>query len=244
MPVYHTRKMAESYGYSVGILLLDYKGPFVPGDVGNATSYDFPVLYKTVPKASSARIFRGDPELEAAVIQAARELEAEGVKGISSDCGYFVNYQDVVAKAVSIPVYLSSLLQLPFISASLGRRRPIGVICANSNALGNHVLEMTGVEADREIVIKGMQDEPVFGTSVTGACQELDPDVIEAEVVNVARRMVGEKPEMGAILIECSMLPPYSRAVQEATGLPVFDFLTMIAHHQKAAHRTSYNGYY
>jgi len=240
MPVYKTQGKATAGGYSVGILLLDYKGPFVPGDVGNASGYDYPVLFRTVPKATSKRVFAGDPELEAAVIEAAKALEAEGVKGISSDCGYFVNYQEAVAKAVKVPVYLSSLLQLPFISASIGRNRPIGVICANSRSLGNRVLEMTGLGVEREVLIKGMQDEPVFGSSVTGDCLQLDPDVIEAEVVGVARRMVQERPEMGAILIECSMLPPYARAVQDATGLPVFDFLTMIDYHERAAHRRSY----
>ena len=240
MPVYRTNGNAVAGGKAVGILLLDYKGPFVPGDVGNASSYDYPVVFRTVPKATSKRVFAGDPELEAAVIEAAKALEAEGVKGISSDCGYFVNYQEAVAKAVKVPVYLSSLLQLPFISACIGRDRPIGVICANSRSLGNRVLEMTGLGAEREVLIQGMQDEPVFGSSVTGDCLQLDPDVIEAEVVGVARRMQRDRPNLGAILIECSMLPPYARAVQDATGLPVFDFLTMIDFHEKAAHRRSY----
>jgi len=242
MPVYTTQPSVEASGFAVGILLLDYKGPFVPGDVGNATSYDYPVLFRTVPKATSARVFSGDPELEAAVIEAAKALEAQGVKGISSDCGYFVNYQDAVAKAVKVPVYLSSLLQLPFISACIGRDRPIGVICANATALGNRLLEMTGLGADREVFIKGMRDEPVFGSSVTGDCMQLDPEVLESEVVGVAKRMVRERPELGAFLIECSMLPPYAKAIQDATGLPVFDFITMIDYHERAAHRPGYNG--
>ena len=240
MPVYRSENSAAASGHAVGILLLDYKGPFVPGDVGNATSYDYPVIFRTVPKATSARVFSGDPELEAAVIEAAKALEAEGVKGISSDCGYFVNYQDAVAKAVKVPVYLSSLLQLPFISACIGRERSIGVICANAAALGNRVLEMTGLGSNRDVFIKGMRDEPVFGSSVTGDCAQLDPEVLEAEVVGVAKQMVRERPEMGAILIECSMLPPYAKAVQDATGLPVFDFITMIDYHERAAHRASY----
>lgn len=240
MPVYKSEPSAVASGHAVGILLLDYKGPFIPGDVGNATSYDYPVIFRTVPKATSARVFSGDPELEAAVIEAAKALEAGGVKGISSDCGYFVNYQDAVAKAVKVPVYLSSLLQLPFISACIGRERPIGVICANAAALGNRVLEMTGLGSDRDVFIKGMRDEPVFGSSITGDCAQLDPEVLEAEVVGLAKRMVRERPEMGAILIECSMLPPYAKAVQDATGLPVFDFITMIDYHERAAHRASY----
>ncbi|HYC13635.1 MAG TPA: hypothetical protein VEC75_05270, partial [Stellaceae bacterium] len=107
MPVYTTEANRVAAGHAIGILLLDYKGPFVPGDVGNATSYDYPVLFRTVPKATSARVFAGDPELEAAVIEAAKALEAQGVRGISSDCGYFINFQEAVAKAVKVPVYLS-----------------------------------------------------------------------------------------------------------------------------------------
>jgi len=242
MPVYTTEANRVAAGHAIGILLLDYKGPFVPGDVGNATSYDYPVLFRTVPKATSARVFAGDPELEAAVIEAAKALEAQGVRGISSDCGYFINFQEAVAKAVKVPVYLSSLLQLPFVSATIGRKRPIGVICANATALGNRVLEMTGLDLEREVFIKGMRDEPIFGSSVTGDCLQLDPDAIEAEVVGVAKRMLAERPALGAFLIECSMLPPYSKAVQDATGLPVFDFITMIDYHEKAAHRRSYDG--
>ena len=60
MPVYKTRLGAEAYGYCVGILLLDFTSPFVPGDVGNATTYDYPVLYKTVEGASVSRVLRGD----------------------------------------------------------------------------------------------------------------------------------------------------------------------------------------
>jgi hypothetical protein len=56
MPVYKVRPKAEAYGYCVGILLLDVQVPFVPGDVGNATTFDYPVLYKTAPGASSRPI--------------------------------------------------------------------------------------------------------------------------------------------------------------------------------------------
>ena len=163
MPVYKTRPGTTAYGYCVGILLLDVRSPFVPGDVGNATTYDYPVLYRTVPGATGRRVSLGDPDLEEAVVEAARELEAEGVKGISSDCAFFINYQDLVAKAVNVPVFLSSLLQIPFISSFLGTKRSVGLITANSDMISNRVIELSGIDRDRSIVIKGMQDEEEFG---------------------------------------------------------------------------------
>ena len=121
MPIYHNRPRADAYGYCVGMLMLDVRQPFVPGDVGNATSYDYPVLFQTVPGAEPPRVMRGDPELNDAVVEAARELEAQGVKGIGSDCGFFVTFQDLVRESVDIPVFMSSLLELPLISSFLGK---------------------------------------------------------------------------------------------------------------------------
>ncbi|MFN0044388.1 MAG: aspartate/glutamate racemase family protein [Alphaproteobacteria bacterium] len=244
MPVYKVRPKAEAYGYSVGILLLEYRGPFVPGDVGNATTYDYPVLYKTVPGATTQRVFAADPELEPAVIKAAQELEAQGVKAISSDCGFFMNYQDLVARSVSIPVAMSSLLQIPFVSSFLGSKRPVGVITASARALGNRVLELAGVDNSMNVVVRGMEDEPHFKKAILDEDSDLDTDRITTETIAVAKRMVKDNPDMGAIILECSMLPPYSKAVQDATGLPVYDFINMIDYVQRGTHSRSYEGRY
>jgi hypothetical protein len=49
MPVYRIRRTAETYGQAVGILVLDSRTPYVPGDTCNASTYDYPVMFKTVP---------------------------------------------------------------------------------------------------------------------------------------------------------------------------------------------------
>ena len=40
------------------------------------------------------------------------------------------------------------------------------------------------------------------------------------------------------------MLPPYAHAMQQAIGLPIYDFVTMIDYLQAATHRERYVGYY
>ena len=244
MPVYRMQPRAEAYGYCVGILLLDLRQPFVPGDVGNATSYDYPVLYRTVPGACPARVSVGDPELNDAVVEAARELVAQGVKGISSDCGFFINFQDLVAEAVDVPVFLSSLLQLPLVSSFLGRDRTLGVLTANTNALGNRMLELSGISPEQEVVIRGMQDNPHWHAAFKDPAEVVDTDLIEREVVNEAIALRDASPRLGAIVLECSLMPPYAKAVHDATGLPVYDFMTLINLFQRATHQKPYQGYY
>jgi hypothetical protein len=243
MPKYRVRN-ADSYGHAVGILLLDYRGPFIPGDVGNATTYRFPVLYKMVKDLTLDRVLEGDPACEAAIVEAARELEAFGVRGISSDCGFLVQYQDAVRRAVRIPVFLSSLLQIPFLAQTFAPSRPVGCITATRRKLGNRVLELAGVNGEINVVVKGMEDQPHFREAVLEEGGELDSDRIEAETVACAEELKDQYPDMGAIVLECSILPPYAKAVQDATGLPVFDFVTMIDYFYQGTHRQTYQGFY
>jgi hypothetical protein len=244
MTVYRTRQSAESYGHAVGILLLDARLPFIPGDVANASSYRYPVLYKTVPGLSTAVCLAGAPAFSAAVVKAARELEAQGVRAISSDCGFMLQFQSAVRNAVTVPVCLSSLLQLPLVAQALDPSRPIGVITADSSNLTPEFLARAEIRIKNPLVIRGLQAEPEFKSAVLGEKGALDSDAITEETVAVAKQMVNEHPGMGAILLECSMLPPYARAVQDGTGLPVFDFITMIDFFQKGTHQAHYRGHY
>jgi hypothetical protein len=71
----------------------------------------------------------------------------------------------------------------------------------------------------------------------------LDVDKVRAEAVEVAVDLAASGG-IGAILLECSELPPYAAAVQEATGLPTYDFLTLIEYFHMAINRRPYSGIY
>ena len=243
MPVYNNRRTAYTYGHAIGILLLDAHAPFIPGDVGNACTYNYPVLYKVVPGLTTSLILKGAPELTERVVKAARELEEQGVRGISSDCGFFLQFQDVVRNSVNIPVALSSLLQLPFIAQTIKPTRPIGVITADSGNLTMDFLANAGISVENPLIIRGLQNEPEFKTAALEEKDTLDSDLFTKEVLNAAHEMLKDNSDIGLILLECSLLPPYSKAVQDATGLPVYDFITMIDYMQSGTHQISYSGY-
>jgi len=122
-------------GNAIGILLLDVLCPMLPGDVANASSYNFPVLYKVLEGVTAERVFRADPAVLAEVIKGGKELEKQGVRAITSDCGFFGNYQKEVAATLDVPVFLSSLLQIPLISRALKPEQKIAVLCASSTSL-------------------------------------------------------------------------------------------------------------
>ena len=222
------RVRATSGGHAVGILELDCLLPFIPGDVDNASTYRYPVLYRMVPNLSTAACLSGAPQLASAVADGAAELEALGVRVISSDCGFMLQFQNEVRSRVGIPAAMSSMLQLAVIAQMLAPSRPIGVLTADSSNLTHGFLETAGLAIPNPLLIRGMQHCPEFKTAVFDEKGSIDPELVTREIIAEAMSILEERPDTGAILLECSMMPPYAKAVQDAVGIPVFDFITLI----------------
>ena len=214
-------------GHAVGIIHLEVWYPLLPGNVVNATTYSFPVRYKGLQGGNQALIHAGDPRAIDLIVEAGRELQREGVRAIAGACGYLGNYQREVASALDVPVFLSSLLQVPAIYRSLKPDQRVGIMCADGPALTSRLLEACGVTSDIPIAVMGLEDQPEFG-SILHSRGEFHYDLLEREVVSSAQRLIQESPDVGAILLECSDLPPFAWAIQRAVQRPVFDFITMI----------------
>jgi len=226
----HTIRPNQAWsGESIGILVLDEAIPRVPGSVGNAKTFSFPVRYKKILGTTVERLLgKHDTSMASLFVEAARDLQAEGVGAITGSCGFMALFQQEVAEALEIPVFLSSLLQIPLMTRILGPHKKIGVITANASSLTPDVLEKVGVTDIMPLIIRGLEKYPEAFSSLIEEKGSLDEDKMREEVLDVVRAMMKEHPEIGGFLLECSELPPYSKAVQDATGLPVFDFVTLI----------------
>ena len=208
----------------LGILLLETSFPRIPGDVGNPASYDFPVRLYTVPGATVERVVRqADRSLLPAFIQAARLLESEGAAAITSSCGFLSLFQDAVAKAVKVPVFLSSLQQVPLVYAITRRR--VAIITAHAGRLSQEVLTCAGIDPNIPLAVSGLEDAPAFSEPIMANGQILQKQAIEAEVLERSLALLKQYTDIGAYVFECHNLAPYGQAVQQATGLPVFDVL-------------------
>ncbi len=230
-------------GHAIGIVVLETWYPLLPGNVANATTFDFPVRYKILREATVERIMRADPVLLDMIIQAGHEFEQEGVRAMVGACGYFANYQREVAAALNIPVFLSSLLQAPMIYRALKPEQQVGILVANAKAVGQTMLEACGITADIPIAYLGMEDQPEFRNILEYGGQ-FHYDKFEAEVVSRAQQLVTENPNVGAILLECSDLPPFAWSVQKAVKLPVFDFISMINWIYHGVVQRGYSGFF
>lgn len=242
--LYKAKKGQASYGESIGILLLDTSfAPYIPGDVANATTYSFPVRFKEVHGLTVEKIFNKDIKFLNQVIEAGKELVEHGVGAITGNCGFMALFQREAAKQLEVPVFLSSLLQLPFLTRIIGEGQKVGIITANSEILDNALLREVGIKNMNSVYIKGMEDKENFRKAIIEEIGWLDSEKVKKEVVSVAEEMVKEDPKIKVILLECSCLPPYGMAVQEAVNLPVFDFVTMINYVYSAVVNRKYKGF-
>lgn len=54
-----------------------------------------------------------------------------------------------------------------------------------------------------------------------------DYDGMEREVLDAADQLVINHPKVRAIVLECTNMPPFTHAVEKATGLKVWDVLSL-----------------
>lgn len=217
------------YGFSIGILVLDTQFPRIPGDIGNAATFAFPVRYHRVTGATSEAVVRkGARELLPLFIEGARALEREGVRAITTSCGFLAKFQSALASAVSIPVFTSSLMLVPLVQRMLAPGRAVGVITVDASSLEREHFAGAGINADAPPVVAGLETEKEFTRVLIEDLLTLDVETARQEHLTVARRMIGQHPEIGAIVLECTNMPPYRADIQAATGLPVFDITSLL----------------
>jgi len=220
----------DTYGEMIGIIMQERKFPRIPGDIGNAWTFNFPVKFHVLQDLNfltRKRLFDGDKEFIDIFIKAAKKLEEEGVRAITSSCGFIVSYQDIISDSVNIPVFTSSLLQIPLIYKMLKKDQKIGIITADATlkGLGLKHLKASGAE-NIPVVIKGMENSEGF-KAISENRDNLEADLLMKDLVNVSVEMTRNNSDIGAILLECTNMTPYAKAIQEAVGLPVFDIITL-----------------
>ena len=211
----------------LGVVMLDTRFPRPPGDIGNAATFAFPVRYRTVRGASPRRVVvERDPALLAPFVDAVRALEGEGVAAVTTSCGFLALFQRELAAAVRVPLWTSSLVALAEIDAACPPGRRAGIVTADAASLGADHLRAVGARSDTPCA--GLALDSRFRATLLDDRAELDVAEAEQATVDAAKRLVARHPEVAAIVLECTNMPPYADAVRTATGLPVHDITTLV----------------
>lgn len=215
-------------GLTIGVISLESYFPKPAGHIKHPASFECPMIYHTVKGATIDRLIRErDPELLKPFIEAAQQLEREGVKAITGSCGFLALHQKEIADAVNVPVFMSSLIQVPLVSRLLKRDQKVGVVVANSDALSTDHLKGVGI-VDEPMVIAGMQHQTQFAEVILrGDTDDLDMALFEEELCTVVQSMLTENPDVGALVLECTDLSHFAPKLQEKFGLPVFDLSSL-----------------
>jgi len=220
------------YGACVGILMLETRFPRIPGDIGHAATWPFPVLYKVVRGATGERVTTAKPNdrstgLLGAFLAAAAELVQDGADGITTSCGFLSIYQRELAAHCGVPVAASALLQIPFAERLLPPGRRVGVLTFSASQLGPDHLAAAGAAPDTPVV--GTEHGSEFWRVMAHGEMTLDIPAARKDILAAGDKLLAEHPEIGAIVLECTNMVPFARALHLRLGMPIYDIYSFVS---------------
>jgi hypothetical protein len=197
--------------------------------MGNAGTWPFPVLYKVVRGATPEKVvLHGAAGLLPDFLAAAAELVALGAEAITTNCGFLSLFQREIAAHTGVPVMTSSLLQVPWVQATLPPGHRVGLVTVCAGSLTPVHLAAAGVP--RDIPVAGTEHgREFFRVLIKAESQDMDIGLARQDVVEAGQALVDRHPEVGAIVLECTNMPPYAADLQAATGRPVYDVYSMVS---------------
>jgi len=244
------RKEHRCYGMGLGIIILDDVYPGFPGDVRNASAYPFPIQYEVAEGVDVYKLLWEEDKSPclSPIIQAAKKLESMGCRAIAAECGYFAYFQREIANAVNVPVFMSSLLQVPFAQQLVSESKVVGIIVAQKHLIRERHLQAVGIQPGSNYVIACGAAE--------GRCNEFDHlwsashrtqpaeayyDKAQNEFVSMATDFFHDYPNMGAMVLECTGMQPFARALQRQIDIPIFSWGTLLDYaYSVVVHRDYY----
>jgi hypothetical protein len=244
------RNRHRCYGMGLGIIILDDVYPGFPGDVRNASAFPFPIQYEIAKGVDIVALV--DEEDKSPCLEpiqwAAKKLEQMGCRAIAAECGYFAFFQKDIAAHVKVPVFMSSLLQVPWAQQLIGPDRVVGLLASLRTAMTPAHLAAVGIQPDSNYVMGGLEDHggcPEFESLWTEGVRPDPPrstyDKAEVEFVTAALGFFQEHPSMGAMVLECTGMQPFARALQRQIDIPVFSWGTLLDYaYSVAVHRDYY----
>ena len=215
------------HGAGVGILMLETRFPRIPGDIGHAQTWPFPVHYRVVPGATPEKAVRGAPRpLLDDFIREGRALVAMGCDIITTNCGFLVLLQEELRAALGVPVATSALMQVPMVEALLPPGQRAGVLTISRGSLTPEHYRAAGMVQD--CPVEGTDQGREFSRVILSDALEMNVDLARQDLLEAATRLVRRHADVGAIVLECTNMVPFAADIRRQTGLPVWSVLSLV----------------
>ena len=235
-------------GVTIGILQFQANLPMIPGNMGNATTFDFPITYRLMDAENVYDVMSTTPvkRFTDAAVEACNWLEMQGVRAIIGNCGFWGHYQKVVQERINTPFFSSRLMMLPMMVRSLPGKQKVGVLTANGPLLSEGAATancgLSPEDLKNRVVIEGCEDDLEFARAmaVQGA---YNPVKFEQDVLAGIKRLLKKDKDIGIILLECTELSPHAHAVQRLVNMPVWDYTSMTNWIHSGTARRPFNGH-
>ncbi len=241
MTIYHGGQ--NICGATIGVICLESYFPKPPGHIKNPSSLRPSLLYKIVEGVTVSKLLNNpSQELLRPFIEAAQYLEAEGVRAITGSCGFLALFQSELSACVNVPVFTSSLIQVPLAFQMTGASAPVGVITADANALTSRHFDAVGA-GDIPVVIKGLENSQEFSEVILkNQRTSMNTQLIKNELIDAVDNLFSSESGVRSIVLECTDLPPYAHVLQSTFKVPVFDITTLTYMVSDVVERKPYSG--
>lgn len=232
-----------NYGQDIGILMMHTVFPRLIGDIGNARTFSVPVRYCIVdvdPLNMTAR--NADERLLQPFLRAARQLEAEGCKAITTSCGFLGGFQRQLADAVKIPVFTSTLLLAPMVRAMLSSQRPIGILTECADMMTEAHFNQAGWSSrDIPVHVSGLSPDSAFSQLIIGDNLEGNWEPMANCIREMTQRHMERYPDTGALLLECTNYAPFTKMIQDIAQVPVFSINQLLEYIDSCVNAPNYH---
>lgn len=205
-----------------GVLMLDTQFPRWRGDIGCPDGWPFEMVYQKVEGVLPTEIVKTAESLRQhevlpLFVQAANQLISQGVHGITTSCGFLVLLQNELQSALTVPVRTSSLLLLPHL---LSENETVGVLTMDDAVLGHaHFLAAGVLPQDlSRLRVQGVSPTEEFARAIMGNQIQMNFDAAQKSVLSCALLLQQKAPELRHVVLECTNMPPYAKAIEAATG--------------------------
>lgn len=224
--------MTHNNRAQIGLLLLESRFPRFKGDIGHPETFDPPAMVRTIQHATPQRVVKDHAiGLVKSFASAARELEQAGAKLITTSCGFLVLHQKTLAASVNVPLVSSSLLAIP---TALEQLRPQGlrpaILTISSGNLSKEHLQAARCPPDTPI---GAPDpNGHFCTQILTNCETMDQATARQEVIAAAKNLMRNHSNIGALVLECTNMPPYASDLTQLFNIPILSLTSLLPHCQ------------